>query len=210
MTEIEKARGMNDRQRLKLLEDMAGLVAGMRPVSTGMIAGREARRRSARATSSIRANAPGGGSGGAPGGGGHSDPTLGAVESPADRAAKVELELAQWDEQLIEAADLLANLAAKIARAQRTPKEERPPEQKPLVGCRSCARLGGWFNEVAVGQYADLCRRCGDFKGTERRVPPLGLIELLRQGKPWTASAIERAMKAEANHSDRALLKAGG
>lgn len=207
MTEFEKARGMNDRQRLKLLEDVESLVAGLRPISTGMIAGREARRRSARATSTIRATGTSGGGGG---GGGHSDPTLGAVESPTERAAKIELELAAWDELLIDAADLLASLAAKVATAQRTPMHERPPEQKPMVGCRSCARLGGWFNEVAVGQYADLCRRCGDFKGTEKRLPPLGLIELLRQGKPWTATAIERAMRAEANRSDRGLLKAGG
>lgn len=187
---------MNDADRLRLIRDTRQLLAGLESISTGITASRSARRRQAAATPTLRASGGGGGTGG--GGLGHSDPTSGDVAASADRAARVEQELARDDADLLRAADLIAGVATRSARALRPPKDAPPPPtQRPRRCCESCARAGLEV-DIYVDRYADMCRFCGDYKAAEGRRPPVAACEWKeRHGKNPRADQVARWLVEE-------------
>lgn len=188
---------MNDAERQRLIGDTARLLAGLASISTGIAAGRDARRRAVLARPTLQASG-GGGSGGGGGEGGHSDPTLSAIVTPADKARKVEQDLADDDADLVKAADLIHAVATRNARALRPAKVTTPPPvQQPQRCCKSCARAGLKV-DIAVDRYSEYCRFCGDYRKAEERVPPVEACRWKeRHGKNPRADQIARWLVEE-------------
>lgn len=64
-------------------------------------------------------------------------------------------------------------------------------------GCVSCFRDGGYFEPVAVGQYRDACRWCGDWRATNNRTwPPVSLVRW-RHNHPGKKVPLSIAQKAK-------------
>ncbi len=132
----------------------------------------------------------------------HSDPT--AVE--AKDVDRINFECRHLDADLnlaLECIDAAVNRVAKAQRQVQSKEPEKPPQQKPLRGCESCARVSDHrgdplFVPVAEGRYSKFCRDCGEWKAEYGHVPPLGIVEHWKKGygKPNT-KVIREAYEAE-------------
>lgn len=117
------------------------------------------------------------------------------------------------DADMIDEVDHRCDVLARQSAVLRTRVETvlrqalRPAEPKPVQqamrGCVSCARDGGYFEPIAEGRYADLCRTCGEYRAAEGRTLPLGAVRSMHSHGKLTAKAIADALRAERSKPKR-------
>jgi hypothetical protein len=99
-------------------------------------------------------------------------------------------------DRMAQLSSILATRVRRVLSAAVRPPSEKPV-QKALAGCESCARDQGYFEPVAEGRYAKLCRTCGDYKGTMKRNLPVGAVVYMHRHGKLTQKAIDDALRAE-------------
>lgn len=88
-----------------------------------------------------------------------------------------------------ELATITKRLMADLARLETIMAVCNPPHPKQVTNrdlllaqvaaegwCTSCWRVDKTTTDIAKGRYRDLCRKCGEFKSAEGRIPPLPVI----------------------------------
>lgn len=124
--------------------------------------------------------------------------SIASHDSTGDAAAQRAADVIAIGTELVNAYRALEHLTRLLARYPEyqpaTPAE--PPGAKrpaPAGACRSCWRDDEHYEEIAVGQYRDWCRWCGDFRRVHGWLPPVELLRKRHQGQRITVQDVAAA-----------------
>lgn len=118
------------------------------------------------------------------------DPTgEAAIGAPPDQLRHARL-VASWQRIEVETA-ILARLILSTTPQGR----QVDPDGVPDGACKSCWRVARYFEPVAVGQYGEWCRWCGDFRTHhDDRLPPVELLERRHRGQKISTRDVAQAL----------------